>query len=155
MLKKLIICILLCLIAGFIGSIFTTPSIPTWYQTLNKPSFNPPNWIFAPVWTTLYILMGAALAIVWQNMRRDKGSKVGIYLFIFQLIANVIWSYMFFTLHSPLYALINIAVLWILIIATILYFWKVSKLASILLWPYIAWVSFASFLNYSIFILNR
>jgi translocator protein len=151
---KLIISISIPLSVGFIGSLFTIPFIKTWYVALNKPSFNPPNWIFGPVWTTLFILMGIALYLVWSSEKKPALIKSGLWIFGIQLIFNVLWSLVFFTLHSPFWALINILVLWGLILATILQFSKINKTASFLLLPYILWVSFASFLNFTIFLLN-
>ena len=152
--KKLIFSILICLLAGFIGSFFTTPAIPTWYATLQKPSFAPPNWVFFPVWTALFIMMGISLFLVWKNGREDKKFKTAIYLFAGQLVLNTLWSFAFFGLRSPLLGLMEIIILWIAILATILTFRKLSKTAAYLLIPYIFWVSFAAFLNFSIWRLN-
>ena len=149
---KLITSITICLAAGVLGSIFTIPSIPTWYETLIKPSFTPPNWVFAPVWTSLFIMMGISLYIIWQ-----KGSSNGKALSIFsvQLILNVLWSAIFFGLRSPLAGLIEICILWILILLTILEFMKISRTAGLLLIPYILWVSFAALINFFIWRLNN
>jgi len=152
---KLAISIGICLTIGFIGSIFTTSSIPTWYTTLEKPSFNPPNWVFAPVWTTLFILMGISAFLVWRVGLNETNVRVALIIFIIQLILNAFWSVAFFGLRSPIAGLIVIIVLWIAILLTILSSIKVSKLAGILLIPYILWVSFASILNVMIYILNR
>jgi translocator protein len=151
---KLLIAVVVCLLVGFIGSVVTTPAIPEWYQTINKPSFNPPNWIFAPVWTTLYILMGIAFSLVWGKGFKSKKNKSALYFFLAQLVLNFIWSFLFFGLHNPLLAFIEIILLWISILYTIIRFWKISKPAGYLLIPYILWVSFASFLNLFIVILN-
>ncbi|MCX9082092.1 MAG: tryptophan-rich sensory protein [Candidatus Methanoperedens sp.] len=153
--KKLIFSIFICLFAGFIGSYFTTPAIPTWFATLQKPSFAPPNWVFAPVWTSLYIMMGISLFLVWQKGREDKTVKAAIYLFAGQLVLNALWSFVFFGLRSPLLGLIEIIILWIAILATIMSFMKVSRTAAYLLIPYFLWVSFASIVNFSIWSLNR
>jgi tryptophan-rich sensory protein len=153
--KKLIFSIFICLFAGFIGSYFTTPAIPTWFATLQKPSFAPPNWVFAPVWTSLYILMGISLFLVWQKGHEDKTVKAAIYLFAGQLVLNALWSFVFFGLRSPLLGLIEIIILWIAILATIMSFMKISRTAAYLLIPYILWVSFASIVNFSIWSLNR
>lgn len=150
-LKKLLFSVFLCLSAGFVGSFFTTPAIPAWYASLNKPFFNPPNWIFAPVWTTLFLLMGVSLYLVW--IKNGINSKPMIIFFI-QLAFNLSWSILFFALKSPISALIDIVILWGLILSTILEFLKISKPAGYLLFPYLAWVSFASVLNFSIVILN-
>jgi len=151
---KLIISILICQLAGIIGSIFTAPSVATWYQTLNKPSFTPPNWLFAPVWTILFLLMGISLYLVWQKGFANKENKKALFLFILQLVFNILWSFAFFGSQSPLYGLVVIIILWIFILATVLQFLKISKLAGRLLIPYILWVSFAVLLNFSIWQLN-
>lgn len=151
---KLIISILICLSIGFIGSFFTASSVSTWYVTLNKPVFNPPGYLFAPVWTILYIMMGISLYLVWNKGLKDKTSKTGLILFGIQLILNFLWSVLFFGLKSPLIAFIEIILLWFFILLTMIYFYKISKLSSYLLIPYILWVSFASVLNFSIYYLN-
>lgn len=148
---KLIASILICQIAGVIGSVFTTPSITTWYADLQKPGFSPPNWVFGPVWITLYTLMGISLYLVWN---KKKNIKIPLTLFFIQLILNSIWSIIFFGLQNPFYALIEIIILWIMILLTIISFYKVSKKAGLLLLPYIIWVSVATILNYYIWILN-
>jgi len=152
---KLAICIGVCLVTGFIGSIFTSASIPTWYTTLEKPSFNPPNWLFAPVWTILFILMGISAFLVWRVGLSEPNVKVSLVLFIIQLVLNAFWSVTFFGLRSPIAGLIVIVILWVAILLTILSSIKVSITAGILLIPYILWVSFASILNISLYILNR
>jgi len=151
---KFIFAVVVCLMAGFIGSFFTTPSIPTWYASLNKPSFNPPNWLFAPVWTTLFILMGIALFLIWQNNFKNKKRLSAFVIFGLQLLLNICWSFLFFKLHSPFWALIEILILWFFILLTIIKFFKINKAAGILLIPYLLWVSFASFLNFFIYKLN-
>ena len=152
---KLIISIIICLAAGFIGTIFTNPSIPTWYESLKKPSFNPPAWLFSPVWTALFIIMGISLFLVWQKGLNYNGVKIALIVFGIQLILNILWSILFFGLRSPLTAFIEIIILWILILMTILIFYPISKTAALLLLPYILWVSFASILNFSLWQLNR
>jgi len=152
--SKFIASIVICYLVAFLGSAFTTPSITTWYVTLNKPFFNPPNWIFAPVWTILFFMMGISLYKVWTKNSNDKKKEQAIKIFIFQLILNLFWSLAFFGLHQPLLALITIVFLWIAILMTIKYFLKISKSAAYLLVPYILWVSFASILNLAIVILN-
>lgn len=154
MLTKAIICILLCLSAGGVGSAFTAPAIPEWYAALNKPSFSPPNWIFAPVWTLLYILMGLAAALVWKKGLQNPEVRTALVAFLVQLILNMLWSALFFGMHSPLYGLIDILFLWIMILVTIGRFSKVSTPAALLLIPYLLWVTFASGLNLGIFLLN-
>jgi tryptophan-rich sensory protein len=155
MLIKSIVCILLCLSAGGIGSAFTTSAIPEWYATLTKPSFSPPNWIFAPVWTLLYILMGLAAAIVWQKGLQSPEVRTALVVFLAQLILNMVWSVLFFGLRSPLYGLVDILFLWAMILVTIAQFSKVSIPAAVMLVPYILWVTFASGLNLGIYLLNR
>ena len=151
--KKLEISLIIPLAIGFTGSFFTSSSVNTWYTTLNKPSFNPPNWIFAPVWTILFIMMGVSLYLVWTAP--DSASKKTAYLiFATQLILNVTWSGLFFALQRPLYAGIEIIILWIVILINIVKFYSISKPAGWLLVSYILWVSFASYLNWQIFLLN-
>jgi len=151
---KLLSSVVICLAAGFIGSIFTTPSIPTWYASLIKPVISPPNYLFAPVWTTLYILMGIALFLVWTAKGKDKTKSALIFFFV-QLGLNSLWSILFFGLKMPLLAFLEIIVLWIFILLTMLKFFKIKKAAGWLLAPYLAWVSFASILNFLIFWLNK
>jgi tryptophan-rich sensory protein len=152
-LLRLITSILLCQLAGFLGSLFTIPAIPTWYKTLNKPFFNPPNWIFSPVWISLFFLMGISLFLVWRRQGHPTFKTALIFFFV-QLILNILWSGAFFGLRSPLLGLIDIILLWIAILLTILNFLKVSKIGGLLLIPYLIWVSFATFLNFSLWILN-
>lgn len=141
------------LFAGFLGSYFTAPFIPTWYSTLNKPFFNPPNFIFAPVWTTLYILMGISLYLVIVS--KSKKDKILSYKYFFtQLILNTLWSIIFFGMQNPTLAFVEIIILWIFIYKTICEFKKINTTASYLLYPYLAWVSFASLLNLAIVVLN-
>jgi benzodiazapine receptor len=152
---RLILSIAICQLAGFIGSLFTSPAVPTWYASLSKPSFSPPNWLFAPVWIVLFIIMGISLFLVWRH-RKDIPNHVNPALGIFglQLALNVLWSAAFFGMKSPIGGLVVIVFLWVAIFATILQFRKVSELASLLLIPYIVWVTFAAILNFSLFRLN-
>jgi len=150
---KLIFAILISQLAGIIGSLFTITSTNSWYTTIIKPSFNPPNWIFGPVWTLLYLLMGISLYLILTT-KKSKNRKIGLYLFFTQLVLNTLWSILFFGLHSPLAAFIEIILLWISLLLTIKYFYKVNKKASYLLIPYILWVTFAAILNLSIVIIN-
>ncbi len=147
---KLIISILLPFLVSVIGGLFTVSSVSTWYVTLIKPSFNPPNWIFGPVWTILYLMMGISLYLVWIK----KYDKSAFILFGIQLVLNALWSILFFGIKSPLYAFIEIIFLWVAILLTIIYFYKINKTSAYLLIPYILWVSFASVLNLAILILN-
>jgi len=151
---KLLISVLACQCAGFIGSIFTTPSIPTWYATLQKPPFTPPSWLFAPAWITLYLLMGISAFIIWRRGVDNRGVREALIAFLIQLILNSLWSIVFFGLKSPLYGVVVITVLWIAILFTILKFFKLSTVAGGLLLPYILWVSFAAVLNISVWVLN-
>ena len=150
--KKLIISLFICQLAGIIGSIFTSPSIPVWYASLAKPTFTPPSWLFAPAWITLYFLMGLSLYLVWTKGLQKN--KIPVYVFGFQLALNSLWSILFFGLQNPAAAFIEIIILWFAILASIILFYKVDKRAAYLLVPYIAWVTFASLLNYSIWMLN-
>ncbi len=153
-LPKLTFALLISLSAGGIGSFFTASSIPTWYSTLNKPFFNPPNWIFGPVWTTLYILMGISLYLILIAKTKNRSKQKPLTLFAIQLALNTLWSIIFFGLKSPELAMVEIFLLWVSIFLTIKYFHPFSKPASYLLYPYLAWVSFATILNISISILN-
>ncbi len=150
---KLIISIVICEAIGLIGSVFTTPSIGSWYTDLQKPGFTPPNWIFAPVWTTLFLLMGISLYFLIER-GIGKGVRTGLVIFGAQLALNLIWSILFFGLHTILFALVEIVVLWIAILATIIWFWRIRKISAYLLIPYIVWVTVAAFLNYYIWVLN-
>jgi tryptophan-rich sensory protein len=151
---KLVLSIIVCQLAGFIGSFFTVSSVSSWYLTLNKPFFNPPSWLFGPVWISLYLLMGISLYIIWNKGITNNQSKIAILIFGIQLILNSLWSIIFFGLKTPLFAFIEIIILWIFIILTIKYFYRISKTASYLLIPYILWVSFAALLNFFIYYLN-
>lgn len=140
--------------AGIIGSLFTYESIESWYSTLAKPELAPPNWVFAPVWTTLFVLMGIAAFLVWRKGWARTDVRVALALFAGQLVLNTLWSILFFGLQSPGAALIEIAVLWCAIAATMVAFWRISNAAGWLLVPYLAWVSFATYLNAMLWILN-
>ncbi|MFA5294607.1 MAG: TspO/MBR family protein [Methanoregulaceae archaeon] len=146
--------IVLCNLAGLLGSLVTITGSGSWYESLVKPAFNPPSWVFAPAWTTLYILMGIALFLVIMEGRKGSDVRIPLVLFGIQLVLNAIWSFAFFGLESPLAGVIVILLLWVFIAATMVTFYPVRKLATVLLIPYILWVSFASVLNYSIYILN-
>jgi tryptophan-rich sensory protein len=151
---RLIVSIIIVFIAGAIGSIFTSPQITTWYAALVKPSWAPPNWVFGPVWTTLYVLIGVALFLVWREGVNRKDVKIALLVFAVQLILNILWSVIFFGFNSLLGGLLTVIILWIAILANIIVFYKVSKPAGLLLVPYIVWVSIASYLNYSVYLLN-
>jgi tryptophan-rich sensory protein len=151
---KLAVFVIFSELAGVVGSLFTYPAIKGWYSTVIRPQFSPPNWLFGPVWTTLYALMGVAAYLIWRKGSNNKNVKIALGLFTGQLVLNTLWSFIFFGLRSPGMAFIEIIVLWLSIVATIIAFAKISKSAAWLLAPYIGWVSFAAFLNYSIWILN-
>ncbi len=151
---KLSLSILLSLLAGAIGSFFTIDGVQNWYPALNKPWFTPPDWVFSPIWITLYILMGVSLFLVWRKGFEKKQVKKGVSVFAVQLVLNALWSILFFGLRSPLLGFIGISLLWIAIVANIYFFRKVSKKAAYLLVPYILWVSLALALNLSIYLLN-
>ena len=151
---RLIAAVAICLFAGYIGSIFTMPAIPTWYAALAKPALNPPAWVFGPVWTVLYVLMGVALYLVWSKGWGHKSVQVATGIFAVQLFLNILWSYLFFGLQAPILALIEIALLWVAILMTVGAFYRVSVPAAALLVPYLLWVSFAAYLNYGIYALN-
>ena len=153
---QLILSISLCLGAGILGSFFTISSIPTWYAALNKPVFSPPNFVFGPVWTTLYIVMGVALYLVISDKRQviRKTREKAIQIFGIQLALNALWSIVFFGMKNPALAFVNIIALWIAIFLTTKVFYKINKFAGYLLIPYLLWVSFATILNLSIVLLN-
>lgn len=168
----LVISIVVSELAGIIGLVFTISAIPTWYAGLVKPALNPPAWVFGPVWTTLYALMGISLFLVWRSSAKASGGlekqhpyilenvrmlriwRIGIAAFFIQLFLNTIWSIIFFGLQSPGWALVDIAALWLVIVWTMAVFYKISKPAAYLLVPYILWVSFAMYLNYAIWALR-
>jgi len=151
---KLMMAILFCQVVGVVGSLFTYPSIQTWYATVRKPDFTPPNWVFAPVWITLFVLMGVSAYLIWNEGLQNRNVRVALLIFGIQLVLNMLWSFLFFKLQSPLYAFFEIIILWVVIILTITNFFKISKIAGLLLIPYIIWVSFAAILNFSIVRLN-
>nr|WP_297787085.1 TspO/MBR family protein [uncultured Allomuricauda sp.] len=148
------ISVLVCLAIGFLSSIATQSSVNDWYVTLNKPSFTPPNYLFAPVWTALYIMMGIAAGIVWSKGYHHIWVKTALYHFVFQLLLNALWSIVFFGLKNPLGGMIVILALLTMIILTIKWFKVISKPAALLMIPYVLWVAFASALNYKIWELN-
>lgn len=149
-----VLSIVVCEGAGLIGSLATFPSIPTWYASLEKPAFNPPNWLFGPVWATLYALMGIAAFLVWRQGIRKREVKIALGIFLVQLVLNSLWSIVFFGLNSLLGGLVVILPLWVAILLSIVTFYRISKTAGVLLIPYILWVSFATVLNFSLWQLN-
>ena len=139
--------------SGVLGAFFASEAIPNWYAALTKPAFVPPNWLFGPVWTTLYIIMGISGFLIWQK-KENPQRLPALKIFGLQLIANTLWSIIFFGLHQPLLALLNIVILWILITLMVWKFYKIDKTAGLLQIPYLIWVSFASILNLAIVMLN-
>jgi tryptophan-rich sensory protein len=153
---RISVVLMTCLVIGYLSGMVTRESITTWYPTLIKPVFNPPNWIFAPVWTTLYIMMGVAGGLVWTKLESDpENVKKAFKFFILQLALNALWSFIFFYLHNVLLALIEVVLLLLMIYETYNQFFKIDKNAGRLLIPYMIWVSFATILNASIWWLNR
>jgi tryptophan-rich sensory protein len=151
---KLIASLLLPLGIGGIAGMFTTEAIPGWYATLNQPSFNPPNWVFGPVWTTLYTIMGVSLFMIWR-LEAGKARNQAIFIFMLQLLLNFCWSFFFFYFKMIGMALVDISVLWITIIIMLVYFYKIKPLAAYINIPYLLWVTFATVLNIAYFFLNR
>jgi len=175
--SKLIASIVICQMAGIVGAFFTMPGVSEWYSTLNKPSFNPPSFVFAPAWTILFLLMGVALYLVWSKKwqpelpAQGRASKAWnrfsqklltgtwreeniVLIFAVQLGLNILWSVLFFYYRLPGLAFFELIMLWFAILYTIVNFYRVSKLAGYLLIPYILWVTFAGYLNYTIWMMN-
>jgi benzodiazapine receptor len=148
------IAVFVCLLVGFLSSFATQSSVNSWYLTLNKPSFNPPNWVFAPVWTVLYILMGIAAGLVWAKGYYHLWVKTALYHFVFQLLLNALWSVVFFGLKNPFIALLIITGLNVLLLFTFKSFKVADTKAAYLLLPYMVWVGFATVLNFAIWYLN-
>jgi tryptophan-rich sensory protein len=144
---------LITFLAAFIGNFFTMPNIQDWYSSLNKPSFSPPNWLFGPVWTILYFLMAISAFLVWQRRENSQAKKALTFYFI-QLVLNTLWSIIFFGWHNLGLAFVEIILLWVFILLTLISFYKIVRIAGILFIPYILWVSFAGFLNFTIWQLN-
>lgn len=149
----LIVFLILCLGVGALGAMATTPEIAGWYSTLNKPTWNPPPSIFGPVWTTLYLMMALSAWLIWRKGGLQK-NRIPLAAFAVQLILNLAWSWIFFSMHQIGGAFVEITVLWISILLTGILFHKNSKLASVLLLPYLCWVSFATYLNFTLWQLN-
>lgn len=154
---RILVLVATCLVIGYFSSLVTQESVDTWFPTINKPSFNPPNWVFAPVWTTLYIFMGIAGGLVWHEIDspRKQEVKSAMLFFAIQLALNALWSYLFFGLKNPLLALIEIVLLWLMIYETYIKFARINKFSGYLFIPYLLWVSFATVLNASIWWLNK
>lgn len=151
---KFTVSVLICQGVGVLGSLLTSFGLQGWYSTLARPSFAPPNWVFAPVWIFLFFLMGLALYLVWSRYDNSKIAQTGLVIFGIQLLLNLLWSVFFFGLHNPLLALFEMSVLWVFILLSILYFRKISKWSVWLLVPYLLWVSFAFALNLAFVLLN-
>lgn len=149
----LLVSIGICFAAAGIGSLFTAPEIRGWYAVINKPAWTPPAWLFGPVWTMLYAMMGIAAWLVWRE-RGFAGAALPLALFAAQLVLNTLWSVIFFGMHRMGLAFLDIALLWLAILVTALAFWPISRVAGALLLPYLLWVSFAAALNYSIWRMN-
>ena len=153
---RIIYCVAICLVVGYLSSITTQSSINTWYPTLIKPIFNPPKWLFAPVWTLLFIMMGIAAGMIWNQLENQRELvKKALLFFTVQLLLNALWSYLFFGLNNVLLALIEVILLWLVIYETFHIFKKIDKKAAYLFIPYLIWVAFAAVLNGSIYYLNR
>jgi benzodiazapine receptor len=152
---RLLISVTLPLLVGGLSGFATARGVQEWYPSLTKPPFNPPAWVFGPVWTLLYFMMGVAAYLVWQKGWENEIVRVALVLYLVQLILNGAWSILFFGMQSPGLAFAEITLLWIAIAATIVWFWRVSPAAGVLLLPYEAWVSFAALLNASLWVLNR
>lgn len=150
---KLIISIAIPVVTGLIASWFTSRSVDTWFTTLNRPSIAPPNWVFGPVWTLLYVLMGISLYIIWRRTESIQKEKA-LFIFGLQLACNFLWSFFFFYMRKPSFALVDIIVLWVLIVVMIVRFYRLSPTAGLLNIPYLLWVSFAMALNYQYWKLN-
>lgn len=151
---SLIISLVVAYSAALIGSLFTTAAITTWYATLTKPELNPPNWIFGPVWTVLYALMAVAAWKVYEKRNRTRQTITLLWIYLAHLAVNAFWSIAFFGLHNPMLALAVIVLLWLMIAYLTVRFYHIDRTAGVLLLPYVAWVSFASYLNLSIVLLN-
>lgn len=153
---RILAVVVTCLAIGYFSGEVTRSAITTWYPNLVKPSFNPPNWIFAPVWSMLYVMMGIAAGLVWDRIEVEKEAvKKALVFFAIQLALNALWSYLFFGLHNPMLAGLEIIILWLMIYETYIKFAKINKIAGYLFLPYLAWVSFAAVLNVSIWWLNK
>ena len=153
---RILAVVVTCLVIGYFSGMVTRSSVTTWFPTLIKPSFNPPSWVFAPVWSILFVMVGVAAGLVWERIEAEREAvKKALIFFAIQLGLNALWSYLFFGLRNPMLAGLEIIVLWLMIFETYIQFVKINKIAGYLLLPYLAWVSFASVLNGSIWWLNR
>ena len=153
---RILVVVVTCLVVGYFSGMVTRSAITSWYPTLVKPNFNPPNWIFAPVWSMLYVMMGVSAGLIWNRMEQEKEAvKIALVFFAVQLGLNALWSFLFFGLKNPMLAGLEIVILWLMIYETYSKFVKINKIAGYLLIPYLLWVSFAMALNGSIWWLNR
>ncbi|RPH32041.1 MAG: tryptophan-rich sensory protein [Bacteroidales bacterium] len=150
---KFVISLLLPLSLGAIAGMFTAQAVPEWYATLNQPSFNPPNWVFGPVWTMLYLILGFSFFLIWKQERSKLRNKA-ILIFLVQMVLNFGWSFLFFYYHLIGFALFEIIILWASIIGMIVMFYKIKPLAAYLNVPYFLWVTFATILNAGYYFLN-
>jgi len=148
-----LIALVLCQLAGVVGSLFTD-SISSWYVFLNKPVFNPPSWLFGPVWISLYTLMAVSFTLLWAKIDEGAGARAVLIFFVFHLVLNALWSVLFFGMQNPTLAFMEIIILLLTLIILMIRSWKISRVAVYVLIPYLCWVSFAAVLNYSIMMLN-
>jgi translocator protein len=151
---KLIVSILIVFLAGAVGTVFTLKEITGWYAYLPKPSWTPPNYAFGPIWSTLYVLMGISLFLIWREGLNRKDVQIAVIVFAVQLAINVVWSLVFFGTHNIFGGLLLVLILWVAILVNIIVFYRISKPAGLILIPYIVWVSIASYLNYSVLMLT-
>ncbi|MGA9769758.1 MAG: TspO/MBR family protein [Blastocatellia bacterium] len=149
----LVVSILICFAVAGLGSLATNPEIPNWYQAIRKPAWTPPNWLFGPVWTALYLAMAVAAWLVWKRAGWEANNNA-LWLFVIQLALNLAWSFIFFKFHNPALALIDILFLWLAILLTAVKFAGVSRAAALLLVPYLIWVTYAASLNFAIWRMN-
>lgn len=150
---SLLVFLAICFSVAAAGAVLTNTSVSSWYLTINKPSWTPPNWLFGPVWTSLYFMMALAVWLIWCKVGSLK--KLPLVLFGLQLFLNLIWSGLFFTLQNPKIAFIEIVFLWLSILATLISFWRIRIVAGLLLLPYILWVGYAAMLNFTIWRMNQ
>ncbi len=148
------VCVGICILAGGASALLSGFSDRTWYESLRRPSWTPPDAVCGPVWTLLYVMMGSALWLVWRSKGRP-GAPLAISLFVVQLVLNVAWSPIFFGLHRPGWAMVDLAALWVAVVSTMLMFWSIRRLAGLLLTPYLLWCIFAAAPNFAFWQLNR
>jgi tryptophan-rich sensory protein len=151
---KLVLSLAIPQVVAAIGAYFTITGTGSWYMDIDKPSWNPPSWVFGPTWTILYVLMGVAFFLVWKERVRTTGKRAAMIAWVVQLLLNVFWTIIFFNRHAIGWALVEIAALWLAIVLTIILFLRVNRTAALLLLPYLAWVTFATILTSAIWKLN-